>query len=178
MTTGGAVFNREHPPGFRWLHESFGTNMRMTEMQAAIGRIPLRKLEEWSARRTSNALQITATLAKYPCIRVPQPSSDIRHAYYRLYAFVVSEYLADGWSRDRVMQEINDGGAPCFSGSCPEIYNEKAFEREGLRPAQALPNARALGPVSLAFLFHPTLSSDDMDMVCRTIDRVLSDARI
>ena len=34
-----AVYERDHPPGFRWVHDSFGTNWRMTEMQAAIGRI-------------------------------------------------------------------------------------------------------------------------------------------
>lgn len=173
-----AVFNTEHPPGFRWLHESFGTNMRMTEIQAAIGRVQLSKLEDWNARRTANANRIIETLKKYPCVRVPCPPDDIRHAYYRFYAFVVPEHLAGGWSRDRIMQEVNGAGVPCFSGSCPEIYNEKAFEREGLRPAQALPNARALGRASLAFLVHPTLSSEDMDLVCSTVDCVLSDASI
>jgi dTDP-4-amino-4,6-dideoxygalactose transaminase len=150
----------------------------MTEMQAAIGRVQLSKLEEWNARRTANAEKIIEILNKYACVRVPCPADDIRHAYYRLYAFVVPDHLADGWSRDRVMQEINNGGVPCFSGSCPEIYNEKAFECEGMRPSQPLPNAKSLGPVSLAFLVHPTLSSEDMDLVCSTIDSVLSVASI
>ena len=39
-----AVYHREHAPGFRWLHESFGTNWRLTEIQSAIGRLQLRKL--------------------------------------------------------------------------------------------------------------------------------------
>ena len=47
-----AIYNREHPPGFRWLHESFGTNWRMTEMQAVLGRIQLTRMSDWTAKRT------------------------------------------------------------------------------------------------------------------------------
>ena len=171
-----AVFNQQHPPGFRWLHESFGTNMRMTEMQAAIGRIQLTKLEGWSEQRNLNSARITKSLRQYPSLRVPDPGKDIRHAFYRLYAFIVPEHLADGWDRDRIMNAIGDLGIPCFSGSCPEIYNEKAFERAGLRPESPLPNAQALGPLSLSFLVHPSLTSDDLDRTCGAIDRVMSAA--
>ena len=104
------------------------------------------------------------------------PASDITHAYYRLYVFVVPEFLADGWNRDRIMKEINDAGIPCFSGSCPEIYNEKAFDRDNLRPAAPLANARRLGPVSLAFLVHPTLMAEDMDRTCDVLDDILTKA--
>jgi len=171
-----AVFHKDHPPGFRWLHESFGTNMRMTEMQAAIGRIQLTRMERWSEIRNRNAARIIETLRKFPSMRVPVPPSDIRHAYYRLYAFVEPEHLADGWNRDRIMNEINAAGVPCFSGSCPEIYNEKAFEKDGLRPAERMPNAHELGPLSLAFLVHPTLTDDDLDRVCGTLESVLTNA--
>jgi dTDP-4-amino-4,6-dideoxygalactose transaminase len=170
------VFNKQHRPGFRWLHESFGTNFRMTEMQAAIGRLQLEKLEKWNESRTKNAHRLIDTLSNYPSIRVPVPDADIRHAYYRLYAFVVPEHLRDGWDRDRIMVEINELGIPCFIGSCPEIYNEKAFEKAGLKPETPLPNAKALGPVSLAFLVHPTLTDDDLDRSCEAIKTVLDQA--
>jgi len=171
-----AVFNQQHPSGFRWLHDSFGTNFRMTEMQAAIGRIQLKKLAAWSERRNANASRIIEVLSRHSCVRVPVPPTEIKHAYYRLYAFVDAEDLADGWSRDRIMSELNDAGIPCFSGSCPEIYDEKAFDQDGLRPASPLPNAHKLGPQSLAFLVHPTLTDEDMTRVCNTLEQVLKDA--
>lgn len=167
------VFNKQHAPGFRWLHESFGTNFRMTEMQAAIGRVQLAKLSEWRARRNSNAISLIEVLNRHSCIRVPVPAANIEHAYYRLYAFVESAHLAPGWSRDRIMSELNDARVPCFSGSCPEIYNETAFDQDGLRPGNPLPNAKALGPQSLAFLVHPTLTEEDMTLVCSGLDQVL-----
>ena len=173
-----AVFNRQYPLGFRWLHESLGTNLRMTEMQAAIGRVQLTKLKDWHECRNANATRIVETLRQYHTVRVPVPPPDIRHAYYRLYAFVVPEYLADGWNRDRIIKELSDAGIPCFSGSCPEIYNEKAFNLDGLGPDAPLGNAQALGPLSLAFLVHPTLTSADMDRTCEALERVLIKAKL
>lgn len=173
-----AAFRREHEPGFRWLHESFGTNLRMTEMQAVIGRLQLEKLPLWTKRRHENAMRIADALLEFPCMRVPMPGRDVEHAYYRLYGFLDPEALATGWDRDRIMAEIQANGVPCFSGSCPEIYNEKAFEQAGLRPAEPLPNAASLGSTSLAFLVHPTLSEDDLVAICQAIESVFSAATV
>lgn len=170
------VFNAHHEPGFRWLHESFGTNLRMTEMQAAIGRVQLTKLDDWVAARNRNAAAISETLSRYPSIRLPRPGADVGHACYRLYAFVEPEHLAEGWDRDRIMNEINARGVPCFSGSCPEIYNENAFLYNDLQPEAPLPVAHSLGPLSLAFLVHPTLTDPDLDRVRETIGGVLERA--
>ena len=173
-----AVFNQEHAPGFRWLHDSFGTNMRLTEMQSAIGRLQLKKLDDWTTNRRDNAAQIAQVLGKFSAVTVPLPGDQIQHAFYRLYAFVDSEHLASGWDRDRVMREIGAKGIPCFTGSCPEIYNENAFKTSGLCPESPLPNAALLGPKSLAFLVHPTLTTDDIERTCAAIDAVLTDATI
>jgi len=87
--------------------------------------------------------------------------------------FVRSEELAPGWDRDRVMAEINDLGVPCYSGSCPEVYREHAFEQSGYRPAERLPNAKELGETSLMFLCHPTLTDDEVARTCEAIERVM-----
>ena len=157
-----AVYNREHGPGFRWLHESFGTNWRMTEMQAAIGRVQLGKLPGWTEARRRNAGVLTAAFADLEALRLTIPGPEIGHAYYKYYAFVRPERLKAGWSRDRIMAEIGARGVPCMSGSCSEIYLEKAFEGTGFRPAERLPVARELGETSLMFLVHPTLNADAM----------------
>lgn len=155
-----AVYEREHPPGFRWLHESFGTNWRMTEMQAAIGRLQLARLEDSIEARTRHAAMLRDAFATTPALRVPQPPEYVRHAYYKFYAFVEAEALAPGWDRDRIMSAIVEAGVPCFSGSCSEIYRELAFERAGLGPERRHPVAAELGETSLMFLVHPTLSDD------------------
>ncbi|HVY69050.1 MAG TPA: DegT/DnrJ/EryC1/StrS aminotransferase family protein [Verrucomicrobiae bacterium] len=173
-----AVYHRKHAPGFRWLHESFGTNWRLTEMQSAIGRVVLRKLPRWAAIRRRNAALLTAAFGAIPALRVTVPPPGIEHAYYKYYTFVKPEHLRPGWTRDRIMSEVNKRGTPCFSGSCSEIYLEKAFDLPGLRPAERLPVARELGETSLMFLVHPTLSEADMGRMATTVAEVMAEASL
>lgn len=171
-----AVFHRRHPPGFRWVHESFGTNWRMTEMQAAIGRIQLRKLPQWLAARRANAAVLADGLAAIPGLSVPRPEPHIGHAYYKFYAYLQPHRLQRGWNQARVLEAINAEGVPCHAGSCSEIYREKAFTEAGLAPAERLPNAARLGESSLMFEVHPGLTPDDMRDACRTVGKVMAEA--
>ena len=171
-----AVYERQHPPGFRWLHESFGTNWRMLEVQAVIGRLQLQRMPEWQMLRTENAQRIESTAAGLPGLRVPQVPADIRHAAYKYYVFVEPFALAEGWNRDRIAQEINAAGVPCYSGSCSEVYLEKAFDGTGWRPEKALPVARELGETSLMFLVHPTLSAREIELTCQVLTAVMGRA--
>lgn len=155
-----AVFNAEHPPGFRWLHESFGTNWRMTSIQAVMGLRQLGRLSDYSRQRRQNAETLLRTLRELEALRTPVPPDDYQHAYYRLYSFVRPERLRPGWTRDRIVTEITAKNAPCFTGSCPEIYLEKAFRESGFAPLQRLPQALALGETSVAFLVDPCQTAE------------------
>ena len=171
-----AVFRREHPPGFRWVHESFGTNWRLTEPQSAIGRAQLRKLPEWSRIRRQNAALLASHLTKSPHVRVPEPPAGFEHAYYRLYAYIDPRRLRAGWDRERIVSAIQAEGVPCFTGSCSEIYLEQAVVRAGLSPPARFPVARELGETSLAFLVHPTLAPDDIHDAGAAATKVLDAA--
>ncbi|SHI16686.1 DegT/DnrJ/EryC1/StrS family aminotransferase [Pollutimonas bauzanensis] len=168
-----AIYQREHKPGFRWLHESFGTNWRMMETQAAIGRIQLRRMGRWHAERLALSRQIWAAAAQLPGLRVPVPPPELAHAAYKCYVFVRPEALKPGWSRDRITDEINARGVPCYTGSCSEVYLEKAFDGTDWRPRQRLPVARELGETALMFLVHPTLSEQEIEKCCETLAHVM-----
>ena len=168
----------DQQPGacFRWLHESFGTNWRMTEMQAALGRVQLRKLPGWVEKRRRNASLLTHAFQKIPAFRVPVPPDDRDHAYYKYYVFIKSELLKKGWDRKRVVMAINEEGIPCFTGSCSEIYMEKAFDADQLRPKKRLPVAEELGQTAMMFLVHPTLNEEDMQDTIQAVAKVMSAA--
>lgn len=170
-----AVYHREHTPGFRWLHESFGTNWRLSEVQSAIGRLQLRKLRGWLSVRRKYAQILTDTCATLQGIRVTVPPKHIEHAYYKYYAFVRPEALRPEWSRDRIIEAVKAEGIPCFSGSCSEIYLEKAFPVEW-RPKSRLPFARELGKTSLMFQVHPTLSPEQIARTCEVLRQVMHKA--
>ena len=190
-----AVYERDHPPGFRWLHESFGTNWRMIEMQAAIGRIQLRRMDQWSKRRQQNANRLRETLIPFTgragAIRLPDfactdeclsansrtlCSRQCIHANYKFYAYVQPKNLKAGWNRDHIINAINVEGVPCYQGSCSEVYLEKAFDKIGFRPAKRLPAAKEVGETSLMFLIHPTLTEEEMNKTAIVIKKVLGQA--
>lgn len=157
--------------GFRWLHDSVGTNWRLTEVQSAIGRVALRRLDEWVALRRRNAAILNDGLRASPLLRTTLPPADAFHSYYKYYAFVRPERLAPGWNRDRMVEYINCADVPCFSGTCGEIYLEKAFE-PSLRPATRHPIAQALGETSLMLLVHPTLTAAQMQQVVSVVREI------
>lgn len=173
-----AVYVRPHPPGFRWVHDSFGTNWRMLEVQAAIGRIQLRRMTDWTARRNANAALLAEACAGHAVARVPvfrcgpgcqagcAPRSGCVHAHYKFYVYVQPAGFAEGWSRDRLIEEFNAAGVPCYQGSCSEVYREKAFDETNWRPAAPLPVAKFMGDASLMFLVHPTLTEIEVKKTC------------
>ncbi len=169
-----AIYNREHPPGFRWLHESFGTNWRMTEMQAAIGRIQLTRMSDWTAKRQAYGAQLDQAASNFECIRLVEVPEYSEHAEYKHYMFIRPEYLAQGWDRDRIVNEIVERGVPCFQGSCSEVYLEKAFDNTPWRPEKRLPNAVELGETSLMFLVHPTLTQAEIAKTVQVMKEVFA----
>lgn len=167
------VYQRQHPPGPRLVHDTIGTNWRMLEMQAAIGLIQLDGMDSWVARRNAIAAALLETCSRHHSVlRTPGPVGDVRHAYYRFYTFVQPDRLAQGWSRDRMIQEINDRGVPCLHGSASEIYLERAFDETDWRPTQRLAGARELGETSIAFLTHPTITDEQVQKTCDVIAEV------
>ncbi|HAY96551.1 DegT/DnrJ/EryC1/StrS family aminotransferase, partial [Shewanella sp.] len=173
-----SVYYKQHPPGFRWVHDSFGTNWRMLEMQAVIGRIQLKRMAIWSSTRIANAALLDAVARSYPVFRLVDVPSDVVHAEYKHYFFVNETKLAQGWSRDRIVDEVLALGVPCYHGSCSEVYLEKAFDNTSWRPENRLPNAKHLGETSVMMLVHPTLTSDEMRKACDVLSHVLSRASI
>jgi len=169
-----AVYERERLKGFQWLHESFGTNWRMTEMQAVIGRMQLKRMPDWHAKRITNANKIWSVATQCKGLRVPSIPDYIEHAAYKCYVFVEPKELKTSWNRYRIAQEINALGVPCYLGSCSEVYLEKAFDGTGFRPKKRLLNAKELGSTSLMFLVHPTLNKDEILQTCDAIISIMN----
>lgn len=171
-----AVYERQHAPGFRWVHDSFGTNWRMLEAQAVLGRIQLRRMQQWHEARLANARSIWSAARQLSGLRVPIFSQSFVHAAYKCYVFVEPQALKSDWDRDRILNEIVARGVPCFSGSCSEVYLEKAFDNTPWRPLERLHSARQLGETSLMFMVHPTLTSAEIDKTCQVLSAVMREA--
>ncbi len=167
------VYNKEHPPGFRWLHEDHGTNARMTEIQSAIGRLQLKKLDTWIDQRTNLSNIFNDAFKDLDGLRITLPPSHIKHAYYKYYVFTEPEKLKSDKDRDFIMNSLNDLGIACYSGSCSEIYKEKAFDKIFSNQKPLLRVANELGKTSLMFLVHPTIDEDDIYRICEQTRKII-----
>ena len=170
-----AIYERKQPDGFgfKWVNESFGTNWRMTEMQGVIGRIQLKKMLNWQKKRIKNANEIWNSVKNCKSLNVPNIPDYIDHAGYKCYIFVNPKELKKEWSRDKIVNEINLLGVPCYTGVCPEVYLEKAFDNTQFKPKERLTNAKELGNTSLMFLIHPTLTKKEIKQTCNAINSVM-----
>jgi dTDP-4-amino-4,6-dideoxygalactose transaminase len=168
--------DREPSTRFKWIYDSFGTNARMLEIQAAVGRLQLTRMSAWHAARSANAAQLRGAAADLAAIRVPAVPEYCEHAWYKCYLFLQRERIRSDWNRDRILTEILQRGVPCYTGACPEVYLEKAFEGNGLRPSRRLPVAQELGETSMMFLVHPTLSRSEIVKTCEVLSEVMSEA--
>lgn len=168
-----AVYNKQHPPGFRWLHESFGSNWRLTEVQSAIGRYQLKKLDSWIVERRDNAARYDQVLANFDKVRLTQPNEDVFHSYYKYYFFIKPQDLNEGWSQQKLITALNEEGIPAFSGSCSEMYLEKAFAHFD---QNVLPQAHELTEQSYMLLVHPGITEQQMNTMLAGLEKVLAQA--
>jgi dTDP-4-amino-4,6-dideoxygalactose transaminase len=172
------MFHKKDTNGFVWAVDDFGSNYRMTEMQAAVGRSMLTKLDSWVRTRRRLAGILTEGLGAFEQVRVTVPEPEACHSYYKYYCFIKPDSLKRGWTRDRIIRALNVRGIACGTGVCPEIYLEKAFRR--LSAAQGkhrrFPVARELGETSLMFQVHPTLDENGMYRIIEAMRKVLHPA--
>lgn len=163
--------NHDHGYAFAYVHDAVGTNLRMTEMQAAVGRCQLAKLDHWIELRNANAKIWRAAFQALNCLKIPVPADDCLHAYYRFYAIIDKTHLRPGVDRSQILADLNAQGISAFTGSCPEIYLENAFENQS---TDRLPVAESIGNWSLAFLVHPTLNSEKLKTTAAKAAEIIS----
>lgn len=164
-------------PGFRWLHDSFGTNARLTEVQAAVGRRQLTKVDEWVARRRRHATTLLAGLGDIPALRLPDPTGPVEHAWYRFWVHVRPELLRPGWDRDRIVASVLAEGLPCAHGGCTEIHRERAFPAVW-QPRTPVPVGAELGRTSFVLPVHPTLTDADVEDLVEAVRKILEVAGV
>lgn len=159
---------------FRWIHDFNGTNLRMTELQAAIGRHQLKKLTGFVKLRKRNANTIYDALKKSNLAIIPKIPDYISHSFYRCYILLNFKKIKKNWSKEKIIKHLNLEGVECNSGSCPEIYKEKVFKNLGYKFDKK--NAKSINQSAISFLVHPTISFKSIKMKAKIIKKIFLEA--
>lgn len=164
------------PWQYHFIYAGPGSNQRLSEMQSAIGRVQLGKVERWLAQRRANAAHYAAGLGAISGLRCAAPGPDALHAWYKYYVYVRPERLRAGWDRDRILAAAWTRGLPCWQGSCGELYREQVFVAAGAVPAAPLPAAQALARSALMLPLHPGITPEQIDEICSGIGEIMAEA--
>lgn len=154
---------------FRYVHDSFGSNFRLTEMQAAIGRRQLAKLPDWLARRRANAAALAEALADHPAIAVPRPAAGTTSAWYKFNLQLHLDHLPAGASSESIVAALRRRGISCGTGSCPDMSREGAFAGLAVKTDRGLPVARQVGARNLMLAVDHLLDPRTMRRIADAI---------
>jgi dTDP-4-amino-4,6-dideoxygalactose transaminase len=181
------VFHKKHKTGFRWLHDEIGSNYRMIELQAAIGREQLKSLDKQIKKRNFIAnfylKKFSDYYQKYNMLRKPDfkcQSCPVKqnskkcnkcvHAFYRLNLFINKNKI----EQIKFIELLNKKKINCNVGSCPEIYREKIFSKLNLYQKKRLTNAKLLGKTSIVFPINPNRDLTKIKSEINSIKKILN----
>ncbi|KWV92897.1 DegT/DnrJ/EryC1/StrS aminotransferase family protein [Erythrobacter sp. YT30] len=162
------------PGEFRYCIDDFGSNFRMTEMQAAIGRLQLKKLDDWVARRRENACALVEEATKHPAVSSMNVPDHAFHTFYKCYVLLDLQLLPEGVSRSMVLAALMAEGIACGSGSCPDMSREGAFSDLEVRRDGDLAASHEMAARTIMFQVDHTLTPEDTARYGRALVRVLN----
>jgi dTDP-4-amino-4,6-dideoxygalactose transaminase len=109
-------------------HDYLGSNLRLTEFQAAILLAQLTRAEKQLLRRQESAEILDRALIGLPGIRLLAPEPRITRRSYHMYVFRVAESEL-GISRDRFIEALNAEGVPASKGWYRPLYRNGVFQK-------------------------------------------------
>ena len=150
--------NNKKKIGFQWLHDSIGTNARLTEIQSYAGYYQLKKLSYVVKKRNENATFLKTELSKLNIFSFLNYSPNYYNAYYRFNFLFNPKYQTNKLSRNILLKELGPR-IDIREGSCPEIYNEKYFK---MNYSFFCPNANYIGKYALSLQVDQTIKRESL----------------
>ncbi len=149
---------RSHGQQHRYHHITNGYNLRMTDIQGALGVAQLDKLETWTEQRIANAARLTAELQEW--VKTPVTRPGYRHVYHQYTIWV--EGNRDAWIA--ALAERGIGTAVHYP--CP-IHQQPFYQQQGFNVS--LPIAEAASQQILSLPVHPAVSEEDVATIIHEV---------
>lgn len=153
---------REHGQVTRYYHPIVGYNARLDEIQAAVLRIKLKRLDRWNERRRAIARQYNALLANVSGITTPEDPGGERHVWY-VYAIRVA-----GGKRDALREFLTERGIGTQIHYPVPIHLQDAAQFLGYRKGELPVTERLAGEV-LSLPMYPELTDDQVGYVADAV---------
>ena len=142
---------------FKWLHDSVGSNFRMTEIQSALAYNQLKNIKKTIERRKLIANEYINKIEKFKWLRIFKDNKKYSSSRYRLNISIIQNFVKEKFNAKKLIKEINKYDFICNEGPCPLIFLEKYFIRKKYK-AKKLENSYVLLNNNISFIIDPTIS--------------------
>ena len=163
---------RDHGQTARYRSEALGYNFRMTEIQAAIGLVQLRKLHQSNERRRANARYLTENLRS---VITPKERAGCYHVYHQ-YTIRVPSPQGGPAVRDALAARLFDAGIQTSIHYPLPVHRQPLYRRMGYR--DELPVAERLSDEVLSLPVHPALTECDLAAIVKAVKESLSEGPV
>jgi len=166
--------NNKKTEKFIYNKDYFGTNLRLTEIQSYAGLEQLKNLKKVQQKKENISKYYFDLISKYQnyfdCF---YHSKKIKSAWYRFYFFIRTDVKNYQKLRFKIIKNLRKNNLKCFTGSCPEIYLEKAFKKLPNSKIIRLKNCKILGETSIALEINHTLEYSQHKKKLLTLKHVI-----
>jgi len=153
---------RKHGEAKRYMSDMIGSNLFMTEMQAALGRVQLRKLDRWNEIRRSNAKFYIEKLSRVKEIVLPTELPGYKHVFHQFVIRVPSEL------RDKLVEHLSSRGIGVAIHYPYPVHDHPAYRALGY-PESINPVSKQVSKEVLSIPVHPLLTREDLEYVAASI---------
>ncbi len=161
---------RNHGQTKKYLHEELGYNLRMTNIAAAIGRVQLRKLDEWNEKRIKNAKLLTDGIKRIGGLTPPYVDPRVKHVFHQYVIRVEDEFPM---SRDELAQKLREKGVGTGIHYPMPVHHQPFYQKLGY-PEEICQNAVEASKRVLSLPVHPSVSREDVEYILQTLEELAS----
>lgn len=155
---------RHHGSSIRYHHDILGYNFRMTDMQAAIGREQLKKLDKSNRKRIANALYLNSLLKNIKGLILPKISPDTKHVFHQYTIILDEDYPLD---REKLAKVLTVKGIGYGIFYPIPIHKQKELLDMGL--CYNLPKAEALSKKVISLPIHPNVTKENLKYIAKIL---------
>ncbi len=160
---------------YNYIHNTFGTNYRITEFQSCLGRIQLKKLNKNLRTRNFIAKSIYKLSNKFPILfREPIFNKDNYNAYYVCYLFLNKNGIKKNININKIINTLRNSGIICSIGACPELYKEKVFKNY-TKKNYFLKNTRNLSNKTICLNINQNFSKNFLKLYLEKLKNVFTE---
>jgi len=151
-----------HGQRVKYRHDVIGVNSRLDTLQAAVLRVKLKRLDDYTGKRSAVANFYDERLKKLGFLKIPARASYSSHVFHQY------TVRTDGVDRDKLRQYLQDNGIPTMIYYPIPLHQQLAYRQENVGEG-SFPVTEQLSRTVLSLPIHTEMDEEQLNYICDTV---------